>query len=423
MVGGLWVEMFRKPVRTDRVWHGGRMIDRPRALEAVVRHAVELDDDYDDIEPTITALTASGDTTLVPRLHEALDQFLDERNFYGRDLIAGILAGIQGVAALPALLSASARDLGDDQDSLSAEIVDLLSVDKAAARLTAIEFAAHETPELRRTGLWALGFVAQAQDTDLLAVAATDVDPDIRSMAIGSILNPATDDRAFRVLVEALRDRDERVRVSAVNRLGYTSRTDAVTPLVALATDQAPRVRSMVAYALGQLGSQEATPTLLKLLHDPEPSVRDNARHALGSVGGPAAVEALLRLAADSDPQVRAQAAKALPKAIDSDARVTQQLMALAHDDEAVVRAATLSGLASVGSGQSRWASLIAELANDPDPLVRQRVAVVARHLAPDAVPDILRRYTTDSDARLRKLAVTELTRLTDPNASGRGNE
>jgi HEAT repeat protein len=395
------------------------MIDRSEALEAVVRHAMELEDHYTDIEPTITALAACGDTTLVPRLNEALDRFLGEENFYGRDLIAAILAGIQGAAALPALLRASAHDLGDDQDSLNAEIVDLLHADKAASRLTAIAFAADQAPELRRAGLWAFGFVAETQDADLLAAAATDDDPEVRSIAIGSIMDPGADDRGFRVLVLALRDPDAQVRVSAVSRLGYTGRTDAVMPLVALAADQAPRVRSMVAYALGQLGSQEATPALLNMLQDPEPSVRDNARQALGSVGGTSAVDALLTLAADQVPQVRVRAAKALAKALDSDARVTQQLLTLARDDHAMVRAATLSGLASAGGEPSRWATLVVDLANDHDPLVRQRVAVVARTLAPDAAPDILRRYATDPDARLRQLAATELTRLTNPNTRG----
>jgi hypothetical protein len=94
------------------------MIDSHGALEALVRHAMELEDGYDDIAPTVTALAACGDTALVPRLQEVLDRFLDQGNFYGRDLIAGVLAGIAGVAALPVLLRASARDLGDDQDGL-----------------------------------------------------------------------------------------------------------------------------------------------------------------------------------------------------------------------------------------------------------------------------------------------------------------
>ncbi|MER7333624.1 MULTISPECIES: HEAT repeat domain-containing protein [unclassified Micromonospora] len=393
------------------------MIDSRGALEAVVRHAVELEDDYDAIAPTLRELEACGDITLVPRLAQALDRFLDEGNFYGRDLVAGILAGIQGVAALPALLRASARELGDDQDSLQTEIIDLLRGDRPAARRAVLELVTGDALELRREGLWALGFVAEAQDVELLAAAATDADPRIRSVAIGSLPDSAADDRAFEVLVEALRDLDEQVRVSAISRLGYSGRADAVMPLVDLATDLASRVRSMVAYALGRLGSREATPALLRLLDDPDSHVRENARNALGSVGGPAAVDALLALAADEDPELRVEAAEALAKAVDSDPRVAPQLTALARDDQAAVRAATVHGLASAGGRPTHWRKLLVELATDPAPDVRQRVAVAARHLAPDAAPDILHRYASDPDPMVRRLAGTELYRLTDPTA------
>lgn len=146
------------------MWHGDRVIDSRGALDALVRHAVELEDDYDDIAPTVTALAACGDTSLVPRLQEALDQFLDDENFYGRDLIAAVLAGIQGVAALPVLLRASARDLGDDQDGLQTEIIELLHANRAASRGVVLEFATVDSPEMRRVGLWALGFIGEAQD-------------------------------------------------------------------------------------------------------------------------------------------------------------------------------------------------------------------------------------------------------------------
>ncbi|MEV4756304.1 HEAT repeat domain-containing protein [Micromonospora sp. NPDC049559] len=393
------------------------MIDSVGALAAVIRHAVELEDDYDDIAPTLAALASCGDTTLVPRLHEALDRFLDEENFYGRDLIAGILAGIEGTAALPALLRASARDLGDDQDSLSGEIIDLLRRDQASARRTVLQFVASESPELRRAGLWALGFVAETGDVGLLAAAATDTDPEVRSLAIGSIPDPVEDARAFRVLVQALRDPDDRVRVSAISRLGSTGRPDAVAPLVALADDEAARVRSMVSYALGRLGAEEATPALLRLRHDPDRDVRERAVEALGSVGGPAAVDALLNLAADEDPRSRVLAARALGRAAESDPRVPGQLGRLARDGEAVVRAATLSGLVSAGGEPSRWAPLVAGLADDPDPVVRQRVAVTARHLVPAAAPEILQRYADDPDQNVRRVAALELGRLSDSAA------
>lgn len=135
-------------------------------LEAVIRHATQVEDDYDDIAPMVTALAASGDTSLVPRLEGALTRFLDEANFYGRDLIAGILAGVRGTAALPALLHAAARDLGDDQDALQTEIIDLLRVDPVAALPTVRQFANAEDPAHRRVGLWARAFLDDCQEDD-----------------------------------------------------------------------------------------------------------------------------------------------------------------------------------------------------------------------------------------------------------------
>jgi HEAT repeat protein len=387
--------------------------DNRDALEAVVRHAALLDDDdYDDIAPALDALSACGDISLVPRLREALGHFLDDRNFYGRDLIARVLAGIQGVAALPALLGALARDIGDDQDSLQAEIVDLLKADRERARRTVLAFATGNAPELRLAGLWALGYVAGAQDLDLLAAAASDADPAIRSVAVGAIPGHADDDRAFGVLVSAAGDFVDQVRVSAASGLGCTGRPDAVPHLAALATDPARRVRSMAAYALGQLGRAEAAGALVRLLRDPDGDVREQAVRALGGAGGPAAVDALLALAAEADPRRRSQAAAALAAAAGTDPRAWPQVMMLARDQDGGVRAATLSGTADTAGLQPEWAQLVAGLADDPDPVVRRRVAVTVRHLAPDAARDILTRYATDRDQRVRQVASTALGRL-----------
>lgn len=196
------------------MWHRDRVTDSRTALEKVIRHAVELEDDYLDIAPTVEALASSGEVTLVPDLAAALDRFLDEENFYGRDLIAAVLAGIQGTAALPVLLRASARDLGDDQDSLQTEIVELLHADPASCRPTVLAFVASDEAALRRVGLWALGFVTETVDATVLAAAATDPDPAIRSMAVGSVGDPAHDDEAFGVPLRALGDADDQVRTS-----------------------------------------------------------------------------------------------------------------------------------------------------------------------------------------------------------------
>jgi hypothetical protein len=87
-------------------------------VQVVIRHATRIEDDYADIAPTVTALAATGDTKLVPRLEVAMTRLLDEAYSYRRDLIGGILAGAHGTVALLALLHASTRDLGDHQDAL-----------------------------------------------------------------------------------------------------------------------------------------------------------------------------------------------------------------------------------------------------------------------------------------------------------------
>jgi HEAT repeat protein len=383
------------------------VIDTRASLEAVIRHATDLEDDYEDIEPTLTALTECGDRTLVPLLEAALDRFLDDDNFYGRDLVARVLAGIDGPSALPVLLRASARDLGDDQDGLSTEIVGLLQADRAAGRTTARAFAALDAPELRRTGLWALGFVVEPADLDLLAPAVADPDPRIRSLAIGSVPLP----EGFDVLLAGLRDFDERVRTSAVSQLGFSGRVEAVAPLAGLVMDPAPRVRAMVAFALGRLADESAGPVLLRLAEDPDPHVREYAVEALGQVGGSAPVDALLAMASDPEPQPRIDAAKALGAAVAADSRAADALEMLAADDIPEVRAATISGLASTMKPSALGEHLVIRLTDDPDPSVRQQVAVLARHLAPTRQETILRRYADDPDPGVRRIAETELNR------------
>jgi len=384
------------------------VIDARVGLEAVIRHATDLDGDYDDIEPTLTALADSGDRTLVPLLEETLDRFLDDGNFYGRDLIAGVLAGIDGPSALPVLLRASARDLGDDQDGLSTEIIELLLADPAAGRATAREFLALDTPGLRRAGLWALGFMVEPADLDVLAPAMADPDPRIRSLVIGSVPLP----EGFDVLLGGLRDVDAEVRTSAVSRLGYSGRTEAVAPLAGLGTDPAPRVRAMVAFALGRLADESAQAVLLRLAEDPDRHVRERAVQALGRVGAPATVDALLAMAADPQPRRRIEAAKALGAAVSVDPRAADALEMLAADDVAAVRAATISGIAWAKTPSPLGEHLVIRLTGDPDPLVRQRVAVVARRLAPDRLDSIVRRYVDDPDPTVRRIAETELNRL-----------
>ncbi|WP_395365548.1 hypothetical protein ACHGLA_31885 [Streptomyces sp. YH02] len=94
----------------------------------------DLDADVDETIDLADEIAASGDAGLLPRLQAELDRALTERNAYARELLGGVLAAIGGPEALPTLIRASAVDLGDDQDGLAAEIVDLVQADPKAAQ-------------------------------------------------------------------------------------------------------------------------------------------------------------------------------------------------------------------------------------------------------------------------------------------------
>ena len=85
----------------------------------------------------VEELTATNDMKLVPPLTQSMQSFLSQGHFYGRDVIADALMRLQGVEALSVLVGAAAVDLGDDQDSLHAIIVDATygSTDRAAELL------------------------------------------------------------------------------------------------------------------------------------------------------------------------------------------------------------------------------------------------------------------------------------------------
>lgn len=159
------------------------MTNRERLAE-IVRAVSELDSGTDTTWAAVGDLAASGDQDLMPFLHDALDTFLAQGNVDGRDLVAEILAGIGGTAAFPALLRASACDLGDEQDRLGAIVMGLIDADRAGCRPTILAYVRSPDPALRLTGLWALDLAVEPSDREILDEAAHDIDPHVREAAM-----------------------------------------------------------------------------------------------------------------------------------------------------------------------------------------------------------------------------------------------
>ncbi len=102
------------------------------------------------------------------------------------------------------------------------------------------------------------------------------------------------DDRAFRGLIKATRDRDPGVRASAARALGNLR--------------QAQIMQQQSSPGRPPRDEARAVDALERLLHDPEPWVRREAVLALGKVGSPRVVALLQEATRDSDPQVRTAA-------------------------------------------------------------------------------------------------------------------
>ena len=134
----------------------------------------------------------------------------------------------------------------------------------------------------------------------LRKLAKTDKSPGVRSAAVGALAEIGADD-AVEVLINALGDKDETVRKSALSRLSYDERYKGDKRVVdafikALQTDPSPWVREEAARALCILNDPRVVPALIEALNEENFYIRIYAARALGRIGDRRAVEPLAKI-------------------------------------------------------------------------------------------------------------------------------
>ncbi|MEV7671809.1 hypothetical protein ACWDNT_33415 [Streptomyces sp. NPDC000963] len=130
--------------------------------DGITRLLAMLDDLDADVDATIDLadeIAATGGPELLPRLEAELGRAVEERNGYARELLGGVVAGIGGTGRLPVLVRASAVDLGDDQDGLAAEIVDLVQADPQQAEALLRPLTEDDDLAVAHRADWALRFL------------------------------------------------------------------------------------------------------------------------------------------------------------------------------------------------------------------------------------------------------------------------
>jgi HEAT repeat protein len=166
----------------------------------------------------------------VPRLRELLRQ---GKNFFVREAAATPLARLEGARALPWLFEAkgAGEREGHDNDGLCFTIMELLQGHPEEVSPLLLEMLGGQKPQDRRNAAWASGFLPAAIAAEPLLAAVRDSSPGVRSAAVGSLASIKRDERVLRVLLGALQDPDEGVRISSAASLGYFGDQRAVPAL------------------------------------------------------------------------------------------------------------------------------------------------------------------------------------------------
>jgi HEAT repeat protein len=227
----------------DAEWDGIladlRSLDMDRALQAI---------------RTMAEQAVAAD---IPRLEHLVRHGED---FFVREAAATPLARLAGARALPLLFRAMDRGQEEDHDNdgLEATIIELLQTrpqDVAPVLLRLVRAARRKD---RANAAWSLGYLPAEVAVEPLLEAVHDAAPQVRGGAVGSLASFAGDKRVLPVLLDALQDCDEGVRVVAASALGYCGDARAVPALREALRDPCERVRFFAGHALQHLGDGAA---------------------------------------------------------------------------------------------------------------------------------------------------------------------
>lgn len=325
----------------------------------------------------------------VPALTEALNDKFTRIRLQAAEALASV--GPEAKSAVPALIERT----GDKEKDAKVR-------DQAVVALARID---PQSPEV----LAALG------------KAFRDRDAVVRQHAEEGLL--AARKAAVKILMEAMKDPDTKVRERAVAALGKLEgeAREAVPELSRSLKHQDERVRRQALFALAKIGPRQETvmPGLLEALTEREADVRHFAVVSLTSMGKdarPAVPQLIDLLKKDGDANVREAAAFALGK-IDPQADGVLAVLSRAwRDEERGVREEALRALAKCG--KPAVPTLIEALRKNFSNDVQIEATKALGQIGPDAkeaVP-VLLPLLKDNEEEIRRVA-EEALKAIDPSA------
>lgn len=154
----------------------------------------------------------------------------------------------------------------------------------------------------------------------LIEALLHDKNATVRRYAANS-LAPRRDNKVIPALIEALKDKNEKVRSRASGAIGYSARyvsrekaKVAIPALIKALKDNDKGVRIDASRALGNIGDKAVIPELIETFKDNDKYVRSSVVLALGYIGDKSAVPVLIEALKDKEGNVRKWAVNALGK-------------------------------------------------------------------------------------------------------------
>lgn len=380
------------------------LLKAPAAVDALIPL---LDRTSDEMGAKVAeALGRIGD----PRAVRELVKKLRTENLR---LAAGEALKLVGAGAVPALLECLA---GKMEDCEAGPVVDLLKVlgDKRATADLVAELS--RTRVKKQRVIEALGAIGDPAALVPLLALLDDKDAELRKQVL-KVIEPMLDGRAGDVLIKALADGDEEIRVLAADYLGVLGSKAAVPRLLALVgEDTGAGLRVQAIRSLGRIGDARATKALVALVKTGKADMQLEAADALANLKDPASIAPLLALVEDTAFAARRQAITALrgPLRAHKDDKARKLLEQLTADQDTVLAIDAVDALAAMADPASLPLLLKLAGGNARD-LRRAAMEVVGNFVGHDAKAiAVLVKALGDDDDAVRAGAAWSLGKIGD---------
>ena len=221
----------------------------------------------------------------------------------------------------------------------------------------------------------------------------------------------AKQNEAIPILLEHLKDQDEKIRSKIAEALGKIGSSKAVKPLIQVLKDKDSDIRGEAIWALGQIGDSRAFEPLIEALMDENSYIRRSAANALEKIRHPRSVKFLIKALKDENSGVRRNAARALGKIGDNIA--VESLIKVLKDEDINFRLMAIEALGEIGNKKA--VKPLIETLKDKDKSIRKKSAWALGKIRDLRAIESLTRALKDEFQDVRKEAVKSLGEIKDP--------